>query len=246
MADTHFPWNRTADERASEMGFPDGLRFVEVDAQYEAQRRYYQTITRMDWQIGQVINRLKQRGLYDETLIVVISDHGCQWFEHEHDKYVGHLYEQSLLIPLVVRVPGMPGGVVSHAPVVQMDLLPLLMDVFGIRHVPPVASYTLDGLSLLPLVRGEESPQVFQRFKNRDVLLTTHYDMIGCIEQFRNKLIFDRPTGTYLLFDIEQDPLEMHNLADERPELLEHMFQRLQELVRRHRAYFGGIRASPL
>ena len=57
-------------------------------------------------------------------------------------------------------------------------------------------------------------------YRGRDVPLLTHYDMLGVIHDFRYKLIFHRPLGTYLLFDLREDPGEMTNLADSRPELL--------------------------
>lgn len=246
MSDTHFPWERTPKWRAKELGFPDGLEFAEEDAIVEGTRNnkkscYYQTITRMDAQIGRVLERLKERGLYDNTMVIIVSDHGCQWWEHEHLYYVAHLYHQSLHVPCIVRVPGLKAAPKADAWTMQQDLLPTLMDLAGIRLKNPRADHPLPGLSLLPLMRGEDDAALLANFRNRDMILTTHYDMLGSIRNFREKLIFDRPSGTYLLFDLEKDPQEMHNLADARPELLQEILEHLRGLVKKHPAFIGGI-----
>ena len=53
--------------------------------------------------------------------------------------------------------------------------------------------------------------------------LYTHFDKIGVLSRFRHKLIFNRVARTYTLFDLEKDPMEMVNLADDEPELLQDM-----------------------
>jgi len=260
MSDTHFPWKRVSPERAKELGIEREPRFYEQDAILprggtEAKySRYFQTITRMDAQIGQILKKLKERNLYDNTMIVIVSDHGCQWWEHEHMYYVAHLYEQSLHVPLIIKVPRTTAGkgmrigkgVVCHEPVMQMDLLPTVMELAGVRHVNAQTN-PLPSRSLLPLMdTGRVSEEVARRYRHRDILLTTHYDMLGVISNFRYKLIFDRPSGTYLLFDLEerdeQGISEVHNLVDERPELFERMLQKLREMVEKHKSMVSGIR----
>jgi arylsulfatase A-like enzyme len=247
MTDTHFPWNRTNRERAIELGFPDGLEPYEADArlpdgrQYDQFSRYYQTITRMDGQIGQILDKLKERELYEDTMIVIVSDHGCQWWEHEHQYYVEHLYEQSIRIPLIIKAPGLPAGKESDAPVQQIDILPTVMEVAGVRLANPSEDHPLIGRSLVPLMRGEQSAEVLARYRQRDIPLKTHYDTIGLLSQSRYKLIFERPTGTYLLFDLLEDPGEMRNLATDRPELLADMLHRLRQQIQQKPAFLGQI-----
>jgi len=265
MSDTHFPWKRISSQRAKELGIAQNPRFYENDADLcrpvtgetfrdDKYSCYFQCVTRMDAQIGQILNKLKKRNLYDDTMIVIVSDHGCQWWEHEHMYYVGHLYEQSLHVPLIVKVPrdtagkGMclGKGVVCHQPVMQMDVLPTVMELAGVRHIQADAR-PLPSRSLLPLMEnGKVSEEVARQYRQRDILLTTHYDMLGLISDFRYKLIFDRPSGTYLLFDLEEKDQcgmnEMHNLADERPELLEQMLQKLRDMVEKHKSIVAGIR----
>lgn len=248
MSDTHFPWRRTKDERAVELGFPDGLAKYEADAltpsgkKYDIYDRYYQTITRTDGQIGKVIKKLKERGLYDETMIVIVSDHGCQWWEHEHLYYVSHLYEQSLHIPLIIKAPGVKLNASCDTPVMHADILPTIMDVAGVRCINEPATDPLPGHSMMPLMRGERSADVVDKFVKRDVPLMTHYDTIGLIHHFKEKLIFDRPSGTMFLFDLENDPGEMTNLVDTCPELVQEMLGRLRTYLEPRKYFLGQIK----
>jgi arylsulfatase A-like enzyme len=250
MSDTHFDWERTSLKRAKELGFKDGLVPYEADGllprtgkQNETYSCYFHTITRMDAQIGQILKKLDELDLYDETMIVVISDHGCQFWEHEHLYYVSHLYEQSLQVPLIIKTPGLPGGLVSDAPVMQMDLMPTVMELAGMRQANPREEDPWMCRSLAPLMRGDESAETVTQYRRRDIPLTTHHDMLGVISEFRHKLIFERPSGTYLLFDLVDDPDEMHNLVDTRPELLEAMMVKLRALIARNPSFIWRIKS---
>ncbi|MCZ7645831.1 MAG: sulfatase-like hydrolase/transferase [Planctomycetota bacterium] len=247
MVDTHFPWHRVERARAAELGYPDGMAFVEEDAIIDGQKnerlaKHQQSVTRMDTQVGRILDKLKEKGLYDSTLVILVSDHGCQWYEHEHCYYVSHLYEQSLRIPLLVKMPGCPAGITVEAPVLQTDLFPTILELAGIEKVRPARP--LDGVSLVPLLRGDPGADP-ARYARRDLILTTHYDTLGAIHDFREKLIIDRPTGALWLFDLAEDPMETRNLADARPELLQRMLDLLRELNRRHPEFVAGFKQAP-
>lgn len=249
LTDTHFPWKRTTITRAKDLGFADGIEWCEDDAllngsKWDKLARYYHTVTRMDAQVGALLTRLKERGLYDNTMIIVIGDHGCQWYEHEHGYYVSHLYEQSLHIPLLFKMPGLPAGGVSDAEVLQLDVLPTLAELAGIERIPPAdPDLAPIGRSMAPLLKGEKNPEVLDGYRNRDVILTTHFNMMGIIEAFRHKLTVDRLSGTYLLFDLQTDPLEMNNLADREPERVQALLEKLREQARKNRSFFHGFNA---
>ncbi|MBI3832396.1 MAG: sulfatase-like hydrolase/transferase [Planctomycetes bacterium] len=249
LTDTHFPWKRTSDKRAAELGFPDGLKWCEKDAQIKDETmdrlaRYFQTITRMDGQVGALVERLKQKGLYENTLIVIVGDHGCQWYEHEHLYYVSHLYEQSLHIPLIIKMPGLPKGIVSKEEVLQMDVVPTVAELAGVERLPPAdPNWAPVGRSLAPLLRGESSPELTKQYKSRDVVLTTHFNMVGVIEEFRYKLTVDRLSGTYTLYNLETDPMEMNNLVDTEPEKVQALLEKMRVYANRNRAFFYGFNA---
>lgn len=246
MNDTHEPWRRTAPDRARELGFAQGLAAFESDAvladgrRPESYGRYFQAITRTDAEIGRIVSALKARGLYDNTAIVLVGDHGYQWYQHEHTQHVAFLYDPALRIPLIVKVPGVPRGLKIDAPTMQIDLLPTMMELAGINHLNEASTLPLAGLSLMPLLRGATSAGAVAHYRERDVMLATYFDNQGIMERFRHKLIFNRAAGTYLLFDLEQDPGEKHNLADEHPERVAALMAKHQLAARRREAYMGG------
>ena len=108
----------------------------------------------------------------------------------------------------------------------------------------PKPDFTLPGKSLLSFMQDKNSDELREFFVKRRLLLTTHYDMIGVIVESRYKLIFDRPVGTYLLFDLKEDPRERFNLVDKRPELLEEILEELRQAIKQYDGYLGGIKPS--
>ncbi|MBL4848536.1 MAG: sulfatase-like hydrolase/transferase [Planctomycetes bacterium] len=248
MGDTHFPWADVTAARAKELGYPKGMSWVAMDASVDGVSvprlgRYYQQITRMDTQVGRVVEALRAKGVLDQTLIVIVSDHGCQWYEHEHAYYVSHLYEQSLRIPWIVRGPGVEAGIVSDLPIAQIDLLPTLVEMSGARLEQP--ERPLEGQSLLPIWKGSPEDDAFRdRYWKRTLLLKTHYDTVGVLVNFRHKLIVDRPTGIRWLFDLEADPGELINLIDREPELEARLEQVLRAEVETRMPFLGGLKRS--
>jgi hypothetical protein len=250
FCDTHFPWKPSDAGAAEKLGFPNGFGPYSQDAVLpnggtdKKYSRYFESITRTDAQIGRFLKKLRQRKLYDSTIIVIVSDHGCQWWEHERLYYVSHIYEPSLRLPMIIRVPGLPGGGRCDEPVLQVDVLPTIMELLGVRHVNAEATGPLPGRSLVPALRSKASvpPALAAALRQRDVPLLTHYDMLGVLHDFRHKLIFNRPQGTYLLFDLQEDPGEMTNLADARPELLSEMLDRLRQAFVQNKPLFGRMK----
>ena len=155
--------------------------------------------------------------------------------------YPGQLYDQALHIPLIVRIPGLNGeGRLVDVPVLQMDILTTLMELGGVAHIEADGITPLPGCSLLPWLKKSENEAARARCAERDMVLKTHYDMVGFIKHWY-KLIADRPAGTMLLFDLEKDPREMKNLVDSDPELLQDMMTGLRQEIDRRRAFFSGI-----
>jgi hypothetical protein len=101
-----------------------------------------------DTSLASIIARLKADGLYDNTVIIYTSDHGYSDNENNHISKQSP-YEPSMRVPLLIRVPGAPGGridALSYLP----DLTATLYDIAGASPLVPS-----DGASLLPLLRGE-------------------------------------------------------------------------------------------
>ncbi|MBI3987168.1 MAG: sulfatase-like hydrolase/transferase [Lentisphaerae bacterium] len=113
---------------------------------------YYGMISRVDAQLGQLVAKLKERGLYDSTAIVASSDHGD--FAGDYgliEKYFAGFEDALLRVPLVFRVPGLARGVERRGLVELTDLYPTLMDIVGLP-----SKHDHFGRSLLPALRGGE------------------------------------------------------------------------------------------
>lgn len=117
---------------------------------------YFASVSYSDAQIGKLIAKLKEKDLYDNTVIIVWGDHG--WLLGDHTVWGKHsLFEQSLRSALIVRHPDIPTeGKASQAVVESIDIYPTLMEVAGIGY----DSLDLKGTSLIPHLRNPEKESV--------------------------------------------------------------------------------------
>ena len=215
---------------------------------------YWAGVTQADDMIQQVLDALEEQGVLDETIVVVTSDHGESLGEHglwEHN----WMYQDNLRIPLIMRWPeGLPQGVVVDAITDSIDLFPTLVELMGLeplRHADSLeveAPFqeridSIDGRSLLPLVRGEvESVRTHSFAENgryrsiqddRYKLIVRHAQLTDeGWEEMLSTPAADRrgDTETPRLFDLSADPLELDNLFESDPEA--------------HAARMGELRAS--
>jgi len=197
-----------------------------------------------DW-IGSRLAKLEELGLLDDTLVVLVSDHGEELLERGH---VGHtscnlagtVYDECLRVPLIMRhPPTLPAGAVIRDQVSQIDVLPTIFHLLGLEVPPPV-----DGTSLLPLIRGEATgfreqayaatpPAGWQR-------LLSDRRLIWCVRTLKRKLILNldpdaEKTRRYELYDLEQDPGERNDIFDQEREspATKELMDRLEEHVSR-------------
>jgi glucan phosphoethanolaminetransferase (alkaline phosphatase superfamily) len=128
-------------------------RYTEVeDFGGDEKNRYDQCIRYCDWVTGKLIDGLKQRGLWDQAIFIVIADHGTGL--GEHGAYGGfHPWFEQIHVPLVIKLPGVKGRQIDTM-VGLMDLGPTLVNIFS---EAPLARY--EGRSLWPVIlRGETWP----------------------------------------------------------------------------------------
>jgi len=103
-----------------------------------------------DQRFGRLVEALRQAGVYDNSLIVVVSDHGEAFGEHGHLGHSGNLHGELLAIPLLVKLPGEKEGRRIAAPAQQIDVVPTVLGRLGLQ-VPP----ELRGVDLGLLAAGE-------------------------------------------------------------------------------------------
>ncbi len=163
---------------------------------------YYAMITHADANLHRVLDALRARGEFENTLIVFAGDNGLALGQHG---LMGKqsLYDHSVRVPLIFAGPGVPRGERRDALCYLYDIFPTLCDLVGIPTPDSV-----DGLSLGPALR---SPQITVR----DSLFLAYRHLHRGVKDTRLKLIEYVVNGRRLtqLFDLVQDPGELRNLA---------------------------------
>ena len=176
------------------------------DAVRRHMAEYYAMISHADARIGQVIETLKQTGQYDNTIIVFAGDNGLALGRHG---LMGkqNLYEHSIRVPLILAGPGVPAGERRDAFAYLIDIFPTLCDLTGLE-----TPATVDGLSLTGVMTDPAATL-------RETLLTAYLGIHRSVKDRRHKLIEyvvgegDETRRYTQLFDLQEDPWELTNLA---------------------------------
>jgi arylsulfatase A-like enzyme len=163
---------------------------------------YYAAIEFLDAQIGRILQALIDSNQYENTLIVFAADHGLAIGSHGlFGKQ--NVYDHSMRAPLIIAGPGIPRGRLVDAMTYLLDIFPTLGDLAGIPA--PEGS---EGQSLVPILTG-------QRQTGRDSIFTAYIDVQRAIRDERWKLIVYPKINKTQLFDLKNDPAELHDLAND-------------------------------
>jgi arylsulfatase A-like enzyme len=202
------------------------VRILQKHATYAAM------VESMDTAVGRIIDRLKELKLYDNTVICFMSDNGgLSTSEGSPTSNLplrggkGWLYEGGIREPFLIRAPGaVKANTVCDTPVISTDFYPTILDLAG---VPPKPDQHLDGKSLVPLLKGEQT-------LDRDALFWhyPHYSNQGgipggAIRVGDYKLIERFEDGRNHLYNLKSDIGERHDLAAEMPDRVASMKSRL-------------------
>jgi arylsulfatase A-like enzyme len=161
---------------------------------------YYSAIEFVDAQVGRILDALKQSGQYDRTIIVFTSDHGLAIGSHGlFGKQ--NLYEHSMRAPLIVAGPGIERGKQSDAMCYLLDIFPTVGELAGVQ--PPEGS---EGKSFAAVLQGKAS-------ELRSSIFTAYIKFQRAITDGRWKLISYPQINKTQLFDLANDPHELHDLA---------------------------------
>lgn len=177
----------------------DTARIEELE---RAKRLSFETLLAVDEAVRRIVDALRGRGELEETVIVFTSDNGLAFGEHRWDRK-SCPYEECIRVPLLVRVPRLAHRV-EAALVSAVDLTPTILDLAAAR-----AGVPLDGVSLLPLLRGGPAPR-------REVYLEFAGDpRVPAWRALRRPgwLYVELATGERELYDLRADPFELVNLA---------------------------------
>ncbi|WP_291201398.1 sulfatase [Hyphomonas sp.] len=193
-------------------------------------RVYAAMLRALDRSVGQIVAKLEEEGLAENTIIVFSSDNGGPGYidlAGINDPYRGwklSLFEGGIRVPMFVSWPArIPAGTVIDTPVAHIDVTPTLAEAAG-ADLP--TGVEIDGRSLLPLAQGTGG------LARPDDALFWQSGYYRVVRAGDWKLQVDGKQGKSWLFDLGKDPTESTNLAASEPEKL----AELQALLERHHA----------
>jgi len=171
---------------------------------------YDASVANMDVSMGELFDRLENQGAFDDSIIVLLSDHGEEFFEHggfEHDA----LHNEHLHVPLLVRLPaGHLGGTRVRGLAQLIDVLPTLLDLLALD-----APEDLEGVSLSDAIKSGrvsgDRPLIAE-----NVMYLPHGKYGGALRNSVGHVIFEwdasaTPDATLEAFDLRADPGELHD-----------------------------------
>lgn len=212
---------------------------------------YAGSVSVADARIASVIEAIQANGRWDDTLFILLSDHGEELADHGgwlHDQSV---YQELLRVPLIIRFPGDEyAGRRISTPVSLVDVMPTILEVAG----ADAEGVRMSGRSLMPLVRGEEGagnrPRVVGMRDNERKYYRPWAEERGdvniAVRQGDWKAIYNLELDTVELYDLAEDPGEEVDVSEEHSDLAEELrrfaARRYAELVRdSEQARAGGI-----
>ncbi len=174
------------------------------------------SIIHVDEQIGRLVSFLKTKGLWDNTVFIILSDHGDTLGEHKNYFCRGGLYDVSIHVPLIMHIPGFKSGRVREL-TSSIDIAPSILDFLG------VDGKKMDGKSLMPLIKEGK--------KIRDEIISVDGfcgDRIA-VRTLNKKLVVSENGKCYLCgdlhllrqdenkeeFDLDEDVDELKNVYSE-------------------------------
>jgi len=194
--------------------FPRTEYSVKVNRQ-----EYYAIITHMDAQIGRILDTLEATGQADNTYIFFTADHGLAVGRHG---LMGkqNMFDHSVRVPLMVAGPNVPKNKKIDARVYLQDVMATSLDVSGTRK-PDYVQFE----SLLPLISGKTD-------KGRDAIYGAYLQGQRMVTYKDHKLILYPAISKAILYNIKNDPQELHDLASQKQHqaTVSKLFARLQEL----------------
>jgi len=192
---------------------------------------YEAELLRIDKQVGLLMDKLGQYGLRDNTLLIVINDHGEEFAEHRFWDHRGQLYQAIVHAVWIMHCPQLFSQPIEvKQPVSQADLLPTLIDLLRLKDKKP----PFDGQSCLGLLKGKSEEKgriVFGLLDRRAYIIDGDYKLMinGDYGKKVRGAHPDPPFWPVELYNLKEDPGELHNLAQESPQIVDRLTIRLKQ-----------------
>lgn len=236
--------------KAKNLTEPDSLQVAEGDGltlTKQVRPDYASMVYAMDENVGRLLDKLKETGLYDNTVVIFTSDNGGLSTLPPRRNIAptsvrplragkGWLYEGGIRVPLIIRAPGLniPGK--NDAPAISYDFYPTILSLAGL---PPMPSQHIDGLDLSPLLKKEGSFDRENLYWHYPHYHGSAWKPGAAIRSGKWKMVEFHENGETELYNLEEDLGETKNLAREYPEKLEELKQKLHDWQRDTGAKFA-------
>lgn len=209
--DTHDPF---IDPESPEGGYarvrmehPDPDKFTEP-----MKESYIREIEHLDTHVGRLFDALKEKGVYDEALIVFVSDHGEEFYDHEGWWHGQTLYDELTKVPLMIKLPhNGQAGTFNENLARHIDLAPTILYLAGLQK-----PLVMPGQTLWDPTLGFTNSTIAFSYAENDFegnilrsVRTTELKIIHANEDNKRSL------APVELYDMTKDPLERQNVADE-------------------------------
>lgn len=220
---------------------------VEADLKHSYKELYQAEILAFDAYFGDFVAYLKTKGLYDNAMIVFMSDHGEEFFEHKGWGHSHALYDELVKAPVIIKFPGnaYKGRTVKNV-VGVIDILPTVLSYYRI----PYETAGLDGRNLMTLVEkgGKRRPEYvvssistgryFDAAPTRVAVCYRHYKLVynhplsDTDREYYKGYVPPPDVPMFQLFDLAADPGETKNIAASRPDIKNKIMPFLLETVK--------------
>jgi arylsulfatase A-like enzyme len=184
--------------------FPGRERQAKIVDEY---RKYLAEIRGMDRALGEFVEELRGRGIYDDAMILLVADHGEEFLDHGGVRHGRTLYEEVLRVPVILKLPGNAlAGTRFRSDVGLADIAPTLLGALGLDGLRDA-----DGRNLW---RAETRALREESAAQSALLEVDDYHQAALVDGWR-KLIVDYRGGGDQIFDLQSDPRETRNLRGE-------------------------------
>jgi len=218
----------------------EGMPRLEWQKYRDAYRDYTK---QFDNNIGVIINELKQQGQWDNTIVIITSDHGDMDTNHRLIYKGPFMYEHMMRVPLMMHIPKKYNAeqprLISDVDIVNVDIVPTIRDYCGLDDLKS------HGISLMPLLMGSEE------YKARDFVIGQYFSKQRWVNPIRMIRTSEFKLNRHIrygdeLYDLKNDPDELRNLANVQKyaEIKEQLSQKLNQWIKNHNDTFYSQKAT--
>lgn len=225
-------------ENLSHVGHPFNITYFREDPDrlshliglYDNEIRY------VDFYVGKLFNKLKEQGIYNESIIILMSDHGEMFLEHGLMRHINGVYDELIHIPLIVKIPGYMENTSVSTPVQLIDILPTLLDSVGIPFENPKYRSGFYSRTTIPAIIDMFDSEVEYSFSGDSILFMLDKKARPIISENLHfgspnrqqgaiiddyKIIKNLTDNSFILFNLKRDPNEQNNKYDSDPKAQE-------------------------